>query len=276
MTYTASMHRGLDAATVLTPFAKKIAAAGFYAVGRYLKSLTATEIAALHAAGLGVWPIYETTADRALGGAAAGREDGAKVMVQMKALGAPNGTGVFFTVDNGAGKNTDVDRDGVKDAQEAAEYFLAAKSMLFGTYRCGDYADGDVLTTLDDAVAFPWLPGAMGWSGSRAYDATDLWAMKQGPTLNHGGPWADLDWPDLGFPYDPNLIAREIGAWMPPAGAAVPAPAAPRPAPPAVDIGTLVANLQVGLQAIGLYKGHIDKDPGPATLAALTAWRNQR
>ncbi len=41
----AIQRRGLDAATILTAHAPRIAALGFVAVGRYLKSLTDAEIA---------------------------------------------------------------------------------------------------------------------------------------------------------------------------------------------------------------------------------------
>src|SRR5262249_50828244 len=91
--------RGLDAATDLTRFAKAIKAAGFDHVGRYTKNVTRSEIDALHAAGLGVWLIFETTATRALSGAPAGKVDAALTMKQCAALGAPAGLTIFATVD---------------------------------------------------------------------------------------------------------------------------------------------------------------------------------
>src|SRR5262249_8694784 len=114
----------------------------------------------------------------------------------------PNGAAIFAAVD----------MDTTASVLPVVAAYEAGFTIGAAGYRVGLYADG---ATLANTPGIPWLAGAMGWNGSKAYDATGLWAMKQGPTLNHGGRWEGYDGPDLGFPYDPNLIARDIGAWLP-------------------------------------------------------------
>lgn len=267
--------RGLDAATILTPYCKQIAVAGFVSVGRYLKSLTRAEVDALHAAEIGLWLIFETTATRALGGAAAGESDGVKAASQAKALGAPPGTVIYWTVD------TDV-----LPTQLPA---VGAYGLKFGAaiaaegYRAGSYACGDAQTYMAKnlaAVPLSWLPGAMGWSGSRAYDATGAWVMKQGPQINAGrtANWVGLAWPALPFPYDPNVIVtgRDYGAWMPPGveTAARPASvvAAKRSAPAAPQDFT-IRQIQQRLSDLGWQIG-VDGDEGPETRRTIMAALN--
>lgn len=267
--------RGLDAATVLTPFAKMIAAQGFSAVGRYLKSLTKGEVTAIHAAGLGLWLIFETTADRALGGIAAGKDDGAKARAQADALGAPPDVAIFATVD------TDPSQAQVATVAQYHVGFQAGASPR----RIGSYSCGAVLIAVEKmpATPVPWLAGAMGWNGSKAYDATGKWRMKQGPQINAGrtASWSGLSWPALPFAYDPNLIVSDadIGLWLPPdmqapAVTSTTAPAGTSPAQPVIAIPSAI-DMQRALQAAGIYKGALDGDKprgigwGPQSQKAL-------
>lgn len=261
--------RGLDAATVLTPYARQIAGAGFSHAGRYLKSLTVGEIKALHDAGIGVWLIYETTATRALGGAQAGREDAVRASAQAGILGAPAGATIFAAVD------TDVSPGQIRAVADYLTEF--DRGLTLG--RAGAYGCGNALISVPKGAIIPWLAGAAGWQGSRAYDAAGEWALKQGPQINAGrtGRWADLDWPALPFPYDPDLIARpDFGAWLP-AGAAAPAAATPaaavepqRSAIPPADA------LQQLLKAAGCDPGPLDGIWGQRSAAALSAYYARR
>src|SRR6185312_3518664 len=147
--------------------------------------------------------IFETTAARALGGRAAGIADGALAADHARRLEPPAGTVIYATVD----------MDPAAAVLRTIGDYDAAFASALGEYRAGLYACGAVLAK---STSLPWLAGAAGWNGSRAYDTTGNWALKQGPQLNHGGSWAGIDWPDLGFPYDPDLIAHDdIGAWSP-------------------------------------------------------------
>lgn len=244
--------RGLDAATILTPYAKKIAAAGFTSVGRYLKSLTKAEVAALHDAGLGLWLIFESTADRALAGRQAGNDDGVKAAAQVAALGLPGDLAIFAAVD------TDVQSSQLSIVSD----YIAAFDAAIGKHPLGVYACGAVLSHLPGIEA-PWLAGAMGWSGSRAYDLTAAWAMKQGPTIqaNHVVLWAGESWPALPFDYDPNLIAADVDAvHMPPPLPTIAIPSA--------------RDLQAALASQGNDPGPIDGIWGPRSAAALLAYYN--
>jgi hypothetical protein len=117
--------------------------------------------------------------------------------------------------------------------------YYAAFAAACAPYGCGAYASGNILTYLAQnghPEIVPWLAGAMGWGGSRAYDTTGAWAMKQGPDLNsHSGTFGGVPFLALGFDYDPNIIAHpeRIGAWMPQAAASSvttpPAKASPAP-----------------------------------------------
>lgn len=277
MATAVTLTRGLDAATILTPYAQRIADAGFSLVGRYLKSLSIAEIAAIHGAGLGLWLIEESTAARALAGAGAGKDDGAKAIARAQALGAPKGAAIFPTVD------TDV----LPSQLPVVAGYIVAFAAICGAagYSCGGpYACGDVHTYLAEnattAVWAPWLAGAMGWSGSRSYDTTNAWALKQGPQINAGrtASWANFEWPALPFPYDPDLIARpDFGAWLPPSATAGKDPSATQ-VPPSLSMTIVLDSpdsrkmAQAALAAANLYDGKIDGLWGPRSAAALAAF----
>lgn len=205
------MARGLDADTILTPYAVRIAAAGFTDVGRYLKNLTTEEVRALHAAGLRIWLIFERAADDVLAGAAQGAVDGKRAFSQAQNLGAPGGTAIYPAAD------TDV-----LSAQAAIseDYWAAFDGVIFPTYKIGAYADG----TLDEALLtqgldYPWLAGARGWAGFEDFLTNGKPCMVQGPQINAGetSTWNGQNWPALPFDYDPNVILADNGAWAPPA-----------------------------------------------------------
>lgn len=148
--------KGLDADCDLTRFAPAIKAAGFSHVGRYLKNVTRSEIAACHAAGLGMWFIFEGSAERALEGSVAGSQDGAKAAAQAVELGLPARTCIFTTCD------TDPTNGQVPYVISYGSAFGAA----LGSFIAGFYACGAVLAA---SKLIPWLAGASGWNGSKVY-----------------------------------------------------------------------------------------------------------
>ena len=106
--------KALDHSTRLADpvgFAQAAKAAGYSAVLRYLPlpagtlaadrvgRLTSFEVVAYHSAGLGVGIIWETTAERALGGQTAGLVDGAAARAAAGALGFPADHVIFGAVD---------------------------------------------------------------------------------------------------------------------------------------------------------------------------------
>lgn len=206
------MNKGIDADTVLSPYAKAIAAAGFSDVGRYLKNLTIAEITALHAEGIGIWLIFEHNAQDVLGGAQLGTQCGQQALTQARALGVPEGQIAIYPA-----ADTDILPSQLAVAED---YWAAFDAVIFGHYRIAGYADGTALSGLrDHGLPLCWLAGAMGWDGSHAFLETGNPDLVQGPQLNQGGAWGlpgqpAEEWPDLGFPYDPNIIiSDDIGAW---------------------------------------------------------------
>ena len=87
------------------PDPAQIVATGYQYVLRYLsndasKDLTEGEALALFAAGiLGICPVGETTATRALEGSGAGQTDATNWTARMAAMGMPPGTTLFMAVD---------------------------------------------------------------------------------------------------------------------------------------------------------------------------------
>jgi len=200
----ADYYLGLDsAATITNPRALTF----FDFALRYLKWTDTSEITGLLGAGIAVGLIWEHGTDDALGGAVAGSEAAQQAVAKARALGAPEGAGIFVAVD--------MDTAALTEAQFATacaycDAFVA--DVVEAGFTGGIYACGDVLTATIDCV--PWLAGAMGWAGSHAYDSAGSWVIKQGLPMD-GGEWCGITWPSVGLQYDPN-IATEIGwAWQP-------------------------------------------------------------
>ena len=89
------------------PAPAAVKADGYGFVLRYLstdpaKNLTPAEVKGLHDAGLSVGVVWETAAQRALDGEAAGQADAHAAEAQADALGYPAGCPIFYAVDFGA------------------------------------------------------------------------------------------------------------------------------------------------------------------------------
>lgn len=86
------------------PNPASIKAAGYVGVARYLghgsgKLLTAGELAGIHAAGLAVAVVWETSANRMDGGAPAGAADAREANAQADGLGIPDDRPIYFAND---------------------------------------------------------------------------------------------------------------------------------------------------------------------------------
>lgn len=86
------------------PTAEQIKAVGYTFAMRYLswefgKNLKPLELLALHARGISVGLVWESTADRPVYGAAAGAADGAEAGRQANALGVPKSVPLFWALD---------------------------------------------------------------------------------------------------------------------------------------------------------------------------------
>lgn len=102
------MYLGIDCATKLTAnTAKGIREAGYCFAGRYLvppkvytyKGLTEAEAKIITDAGLRMLTVWETTANRAMGGASSGAEDGEKARSCAEAIHMPTTGIIYFAVD---------------------------------------------------------------------------------------------------------------------------------------------------------------------------------
>lgn len=139
------MYKGIDCASRLTATsAAKAKAAGFSFAGRYLvpetygKALTKAEAEAITAAGLRLLTVYETTADRALGGWDAGAYDGLAAKKCADAINMPPDGIIYFAVDFDAQE---------KDMPKLAKYFDGAFASA-GGYRIGVYGSYRVIETM--------------------------------------------------------------------------------------------------------------------------------
>lgn len=129
------MNRGIDCATPLTATtAAAIRAAGYEFAARYLvpsgwKRLTRKEAEAITAAGMQIISVFETTANRTVGGATNGKVDGTAALQEAKTIGQPAGTAIYFAVDY----------DAQPDDYDAIEAYLKAAASAVTGYEAGVY-----------------------------------------------------------------------------------------------------------------------------------------
>lgn len=173
---------GIDYAWGL-PSARALRSAGVTFVARYLapmpngKVLRRQELRALHAMGIPVVTVWESTADRTQGGFAAGKEDAERALKELHDLGAPAHAVVFFAVDEEA-------------LRVPVDYFKGAKSVL-GVSRTGVYADFKIVRALLDhgLCQFAWQTYA--WSGGAWDHRAQLRQFSNDHTI--GGVGCDFD-----------------------------------------------------------------------------------
>ena len=227
------------------PTPAQLKAAGIVGVVRYLsydasKNLSVAEAKALRAAGLWISLVWETGANRAGQGGAAGKQDALAANKQADALGYPKTAVLWFAVDYAATP------DQVRAYFAAA---VAASPRPVGLY--GSYA----LTTAR-LVKFNWQTAA--WSGGKLDAGAHLY---QRVTETRPVPGTDE-----------NVLMHAFPAW----GTSSPQPAAktapaPSPAPVAMTRGHNVDPLIPGLRkAIAANAAHpIKRGKLRAALAAL-------
>ena len=162
-------------------------AAGYVGVMRYLarkvdaKLLQAGERDALHAAGLGIGLVWETTASRAGDGEAAGVADAVTAEGLADALGAPRELPIFFAVDFDA------------TAAQVAPYFDGVRANarrpvgLYGSFRIVEGVDVD------------WYWQCAAWSRGRISDRAHLYQRIGAPVPGT----------------DENRMYRPLPLWIP-------------------------------------------------------------
>jgi len=165
------MIRGIDCASPVSARAANILKAeGFSFVGRYLvppsytKTLSWAEAEILHAAGLEILLVWETTAARMRGGAAAGREDGARAYARARELGVPDDAIIYFAADF----------DAQPEDMSAIRNYMISASIEIQPYRVGIYGG---YRTIEAVKAMPihgfWQ--CVAWSGGKVSDAMTVY-----------------------------------------------------------------------------------------------------
>jgi hypothetical protein len=203
---------------------KLIAEAGYSVVIGYLspdpaKDLTAAKIAALHAVGLSVGLIWESTATRSLSGASAGGVDGDAAVAQARALGYGKGCVVFANVGDFVATSSQL-------GAIHAYYSAFAGVVKSEGYEPGGYGTGYIIDSMgsEGYVGVWWQNGINdeGVTGSVVSPNASLYQRTE-PTI-HIPAWVGE--------YDEDVVLKPFAVWGP-ATIPVPQPApAPVSAPP--------------------------------------------
>jgi hypothetical protein len=213
-----------------------IVAAGKSFVGRYLSDhagdpfgLSASEAASYHAAGLDIVLLWEIGADRAAGGAAAGKADATGAKAQLTALGAPDGVTVYFVCQD----------DGTPPPIASILAYLDAAAAVLGPSNVGAYAGGTVLAKIH--AARPryrlWRAAATSWGAAPAGTALIQHATgsTSPPAPPIDGHAVDLD----------RATVAEFGQWRATdvAGIAIALDSTASPSTPWTSFGTAVTKV---------------------------------
>ena len=213
-------------------------AAGHIAAGQYLKHMSPAVVALAAKNEFGIWLIDEGWGNAAVfaRGAAGGALDGRAAAAKMQALGAPEGTVVYFAIDYGAGASD----------LPAIQAYYTAYALAAATYHVGMYADGFIASNVSTPVG-DYLPGASGWPGYAAYAAGSHVAI-----LQHAEGTL------FGYDVDPCEVRDTSVLWFPKAAAAA-AVVAPTPQSVLPSLG--LAQIELGVAADGVW--------GPETAEAF-------
>lgn len=190
------MTRGIDCARPLDgKTALAIKRAGYDFAGRYLvpavgtlawKALTKTEAEVITGAGLRLLTVWETTADRVKGGAAAGTSDGKRALQCAVDIGMPTSGIIYFAVDY----------DATAADMPIVEAYLRAARAQTGDYEIGVYGSYKVIEYMAarDVCKAYWQ--CVGWSGGKISANHNVYQAKWGQTV--AGVSVDInDCPDM-------------------------------------------------------------------------------
>jgi nucleoid-associated protein YgaU len=207
------------------PGGAALKAAGKKFACRYLstdtsKNLSKTEADDLAAHGVACVVVWETTANRALAGSAAGEADAKTALKQATAAGMPAGRPVYFAVDF----------DATPQQQVPINAYLSGAASVLGKASTGVYGGFYVVQRALDAGVCTWAWQTAAWSGGQ-WDARAH--IRQGAQASIGGVSCDLNM----------AMAAEFGQWTP--GGAPPAPPASNAFPGASQFGPGADNSHV-------------------------------
>ena len=190
--------------------AASIKAAGFNFVCRYLsydpgKNISAGEAQDLLNNDLGVILVWETTANRALSGRAAGVADANAALNQANAVGQPNFLPIYFACD----------WDATPAQQSAIDEYLRGAGQVLGPEWVGVYGGYWIVKRCFDNGSARWGWQTYAWSGGNIEGRAHIYQYLNGGAF---AGQADLN----------RSLKDNFGQWV---KAAPPAPA-PLPVPP--------------------------------------------
>lgn len=151
-----------------------------YLSGDSSKNLTKTESADLAAHGLSSVVVWESTANRALAGKAAGETDAKAAQKQATAAGMPGTRPIYFAVDF----------DATAGQQTAINAYLDGAASVIGRARVGIYGGYYPVKRALDAGKATWAWQTIAWSGGQ-WDARAH--IRQGAQKTINGVGCDLN-----------------------------------------------------------------------------------
>ncbi|MFC5704146.1 DUF1906 domain-containing protein [Cohnella faecalis] len=171
----------LNAKTAAALYAEGYRFAARYLVPKATKRLTGPEAASITAAGLQIVSVFETLAERSLGGAANGSIDGAEALQQAKLVGQPLGSAIYFAVDY----------DAQPQHFAAIEAYLRAAAAAIPGYIIGVYGSYAVVEEMAKRGASKHFWQTYAWSRGLKSNHANLYQYQNGATA--AGLSVDLD-----------------------------------------------------------------------------------
>lgn len=156
------------------------------------KSLSAAEAKALAAAGIWSVVVWESTANRMLGGKAAGVADAKAAAAQATAAGQPAGRPIYFAADF----------DATEAQQPQINAYLDGAASVIGAARVGIYGGYYPVKRALDVGKAKWAWQTIAWSGGQWDPRAHI---RQGAQKSIGGVSCDLN----------TSMATDFGQWKP-------------------------------------------------------------
>ncbi|WP_284646424.1 DUF1906 domain-containing protein [Paenibacillus silviterrae] len=219
------MAKGIDCSTPLTAqTAAAFANDGYEFICRYLvptgwKRLTRGEAEIISEAGMQIVSVFETTADRALGGRSAGLADGATALRVAAEVGQPEGSTIYFAVDF----------DATNAQLPTVIEYIRACSEATPNFNTGVYGSYRVVEAVSAAGACSRFWQTYAWSGGQQSLARHIYQYRNNISMN--GILVDLNesygsegwWSTNGNGggednvLDPGVAQTIINTWISPA-----------------------------------------------------------
>jgi hypothetical protein len=172
--------KGFDCSTPLTAkTAAAFAAAGYSFVGRYLvpsgwKALTMAEAELINQAGIDIVSVFETTANRALGGRTAGINDGYTAIEVAKQIRQPEGSTIY----------TAVDLDVTSAQMPTVLEYIRGFSEATPRYNTGVYGSYSVIEAAKAERVCSRFWQTYAWSRGNKADGIHIYQYKNDITVN--------------------------------------------------------------------------------------------